>query len=185
MSQMDQEQSGEVPQMCPLELEWVLPCLGTLHIKTVEKVRDSFQEGINWLASTAAVCATILNVCVRNRVGEFGRSHYIPSSSQFFFKSAKFLPAIIGSSHNFVFTISNLNMTRQSQPTAASQKAKKWWRCFCFVSPVTPHSQVTEAVSATPNLPFLFTSLHRSLSGISPPWGGTLGHLGHQWEYSS
>lgn len=102
MSQMDQEQSGEVPQMCPLELEWVLPCLGTLHIKTVEKVRDSFQEGINWLASTAAVCATILNVCVRNRVGEFGRSHYIPSSSQFFFKSAKFLPAIIGSSHNFV-----------------------------------------------------------------------------------
>lgn len=185
MSQMDQEQSGEVPQMCPLELEWVLPCLGTLHIKTVEKVRDSFQEGINWLARTAAVCATILNVCVRNRVQHELESlegvtifHHLLYS---FFNRHSFYPPWLDP----VIILFLRFQIWTSQPTAASQKAKKWWRCFCFISPVTPHSQVTEAVSATPNLPFLFTSLHRSLSGISPPWGGTLGHLGHQWEYSS
>lgn len=178
MSQMDQEQSGEVPQMCPLELEWVLPCLGTLHIKTVEKVRDSFQEGINWLASTAAVCATILNVCVRNRVGEFGRSHYIPSSSLFFFKSAQFLPAMIGSSHNFVFTISNLNITAYR----CFSKSLKMMEVFLFY--VTCHSTLSSDRSCQryteppfsfylpPPLPLWYlSSLRRYTRTSRPPVG--------------
>lgn len=182
-------------KMCLLELEWSLPCLGMVHIRTSGETRDSFLEGINCLANTAAVQPFCVNVCVKNRIcqfGELGWNHSI--LPVFFFLHNIYSCSLPWLDWVIILVIVSCETQHDSHCTfqCFSNMKKKWlrWgRLFLFC--VTCHSILSSDQSCwrymdTPSPPPLFFySLHLSLSGISPPWGCTLGHLGHQWEYSS
>lgn len=60
MSRTDQEQLEPVLRICLCELQWSLPCPG-MFISRRWEMRDSFQEGINWLRNTAAVPTCFLS----------------------------------------------------------------------------------------------------------------------------
>lgn len=166
-------------KMCLLELEWSLPCLGMVHIRTSGETRDSFLEGINCLANTAAVQPFCVNVCVKNRIcqfGELGWNHSI--LPVFFFLHNIYSCSLPWLDWVIILVIVSCETQHDSHCTFqcfSNMKKNDWGGggCFCFVSPVTLYSPVTKAVGATwtlhPHLPFSFTpSTSPSLVSLLP-----------------